>query len=347
MNIYLGFLMYVFFSPQFTSSPQFPPAFLPTIPLLALQFIQHTCDSLRSSCPLAPLVSLVTRVADSQIDIQTLPWPEIVKLIGEIRKHNPITSLSNNPNLGDMVGKDVDVNIKKLDAHDVAKYVPIPPLLHCHSSCPLPLPTLSSMGDRVNSRLTSTLTPSRILRQENYLIALFNKDLLDLRFRFPLPHSIAPHIPTRFIAPSTELPTSNSRGEERKYLTLGGDTLTKSLEWNLRYCLMAYLFDRSGQVRKEFVKEKRRGDLVDGLKRRFVFMGCLNLLFSPFIVVYLLIYSFFRYFEVCPLLTFPLTPSPPALSWRLSSLLTAYPVLYCDGQPASLTSRNTTKTPHP
>jgi hypothetical protein len=196
----------------------------------------------------------------------------------------------------------------------------------------------------VNSRLTLTLTLSRILRQENYLIALFNKDLLDLRFRFPLPHSIAPHIPTRFIAPSSDLPTNV---QERQYLTLGGDTLTKSLEWNLRYCLMAYLFDRSGQVRKEFVKEKRRGDLVDGLKRRFVFMGCLNLLFSPFIVVYLLIYSFFRYFEVCPLLTFPLTPSPPALSWRLSSLLTAYPVLYCDGQPASLTSRNTTKTPHP
>lgn len=66
----------------------------------------------------------MTRVANSQIDIQTLPWPEIVKLIGEIRKHNPITSLSNNPNLGDMVGEDVDVNIKKLDAHDVAKYVP-------------------------------------------------------------------------------------------------------------------------------------------------------------------------------------------------------------------------------
>ena len=62
-------------------------------------------------------------LADPQIDIQTLPWPEIVKLIGEIRKHNPMTSLSNNPNLGDMVGEDVDVNIKKLDAHDVAKYV--------------------------------------------------------------------------------------------------------------------------------------------------------------------------------------------------------------------------------
>ena len=28
-------------------------------------------------------------------------------------------------------------------------------------------------------------------------------------------------------------------------------------------------------------------------------MGVLNALFAPFIVVYLLIYSFFRYFEVC------------------------------------------------
>jgi autophagy-related protein 9 len=82
----------------------------------------------------------MTRVADSKIDIQTLPWPEIVKLIGEIRKHNPITSLSNNPNLGDMVGEDVDINIKKLDAHDVAKYVPIPPLLqHSFLSAHFPL----------------------------------------------------------------------------------------------------------------------------------------------------------------------------------------------------------------
>lgn len=29
-----------------------------------------------------------------------------------------------------------------------------------------------------------------------------------------------------------------------------------------------------------------------------MFMGVLNAIFSPFIVVYLLVYSFFRYFEV-------------------------------------------------
>jgi hypothetical protein len=34
------------------------------------------------------------------------------------------------------------------------------------------------------------------------------------------------------------------------------------------------------------------------LKRRFIFMGILNAIFAPFIVLYVLMYSFFRYFEV-------------------------------------------------
>ena len=109
---------------------------------------------------------------------------------------------------------------------------------------------------------------SRILRQENYLIALFNKDLLDLRFRLPLPHSIALYIPKHLIAPPTAetgaaLPTAGAE-TDRKFLTFGGNNLTKALEWNLRFCLMGYLFDRRGQVRKEFVKERRRKDLVEG-----------------------------------------------------------------------------------
>ena len=61
---------------------------------------------------------------DDQVDIQTLPWPEIVRLIGEIRKHNPITSLSNGQSdpLAEMVGDDSNTgDVKKLDAHDVAK----------------------------------------------------------------------------------------------------------------------------------------------------------------------------------------------------------------------------------
>lgn len=58
--------------------------------------------------------------ADFKADIQTLPWPEIVRLIGEIRKHNPVTSLSGGRPLAEMTGEEAGV-VKKLDAHDIAK----------------------------------------------------------------------------------------------------------------------------------------------------------------------------------------------------------------------------------
>lgn len=95
------------------------------------------------------------------------------------------------------------------------------------------------------------------MRQENYLIALFNKEVLDLRV--PLPSFMR-----RFVAP-----------EEGK-----GRLLTRALEWNLRFCLMEYLFDPSGRVRKVFLKSKNRAVLID---------GCVSLLL--FLLVYLLILS--------------------------------------------------------
>lgn len=79
------------------------------------------------------------------------------------------------------------------------------------------------------------------MRQENYLIALFNKELLDLRV--PLPPALE-----RF-----------GRAEDGK-----GRTLTRALEWNLRFCLMEYLFDSRGRVRKVFLKTKNRAVLLEG-----------------------------------------------------------------------------------
>lgn len=78
------------------------------------------------------------------------------------------------------------------------------------------------------------------MRQENYLISLFNKELLDLRV--PLPPVLH-----RFLPP-----------EEGK-----GGMLTKALEWNLRFCLMEYLFDKNGRVRNVFLKSKNRPALVE------------------------------------------------------------------------------------
>ncbi|KAG5636822.1 hypothetical protein H0H81_006738 [Sphagnurus paluster] len=129
-------------------------------------------------------------------------------------------------------------------------------------------------NDATTAKLDAHDIANRIMRQENYLIALFNKELLDLRV--PLPSLLQ-----RFV------PEDSGKGK----------MLTQALEWNLRFCLMEYLFDQHGRVRKVFLKSKNRVALIEGLKRRFIFMGILNAIFAPFIVLYLLMYSFFRYFE--------------------------------------------------
>lgn len=117
-------------------------------------------------------------------------------------------------------------------------------------------------------RLTEHDVASRIMRKENYLIALFNKDLLNITI--PLPYLNKKHI------------------------------FTRDLEWNLTFCLLGFVFDHRGQMRKRFLKEKNKHVLVAGLKRRFIFMGLLNFALSPFIFAYLILHFFFRYFEVIP-----------------------------------------------
>ncbi|KAG6876749.1 hypothetical protein C0993_000726 [Termitomyces sp. T159_Od127] len=92
-----------------------------------------------------------------------------------------------------------------------------------------PITAISSKNSRkTNDTTTAKLDAhdiaNRILRKENYLIALFNKELLDLRV--PLPSHLK-----RFVA--------EEKGK--------GKRLTQALEWNLRFCLMEYLFDDYGR----------------------------------------------------------------------------------------------------
>lgn len=140
---------------------------------------------------------------------------------------------------------------------------------------------------------------NRIMRQENYLIALFNKELLDLRSPIP-----------KFVARLLNTHGGGSIHGEGK-----SETLTQALEWNLRFCLMEWLFDKSGRVNRAFLNSRNRKVLIEqyvsqlhyelvnhhpfhSLRRRFIFMGIINAIAVPFIVPYLLIHSFFRYFEV-------------------------------------------------
>lgn len=81
-------------------------------------------------------------------------------------------------------------------------------------------------------RLTEHDVANRIMRKENYLIALFNKDIFNLAI--PLPYL-----------------------RHRQLFT-------KDIQWNLSFCLLDFVFDQRGQIRKRFLKEKNKQILVAG-----------------------------------------------------------------------------------
>ncbi|KAF7713559.1 Autophagy-related protein 9 [Penicillium ucsense] len=106
---------------------------------------------------------------------------------------------------------------------------------------------------------------NRLMRKENYMIALVNKDIMDLTLPIPFLRN--------------------------------RPLFSRTLEWNLNLCIMDYVFNEQGQLRTIFLKDTHRRALSDGLRRRFIFAGIMNIFVAPFIVVYFLMHYFFRYFN--------------------------------------------------
>jgi hypothetical protein len=92
--------------------------------------------------------------------------------------------------------------------------------------------TNPNTSEQSSLRLTEHDVANRIMRKENYLIALLNKEMLNLTI--PLPYL-------------------NNR-----------QLFTKDIEWNLSFCLLDFVFDQRGQIRKRFLKEKNKQILVAG-----------------------------------------------------------------------------------
>lgn len=72
---------------------------------------------------------------------------------------------------------------------------------------------------------------SRIMRKENYLIGMLNRGCLALNV--PLP------------------------GLRKQFM------LTKTLEWNLHWCLLTSMFDKDFRISPDFIRDERK------LQRRF------------------------------------------------------------------------------
>lgn len=119
-------------------------------------------------------------------------------------------------------------------------------------------------------RLNAHDIANRIMRKENYFIALVNKDILDLNM----------HVPgfLRLLLPTHSV-------------------LTRTLEWNLKLCIDNFIFNSNGQINPAVLQELSRNQLALELSSRFRMAALINLFLCPFIVVYFVLLYFFRYFN--------------------------------------------------
>jgi len=122
------------------------------------------------------------------------------------------------------------------------------------------------LGTQSKQRMDAHDIANRLMRKENYLIALFNKEILDLT------------LPVPFLQ--------------------GQQLFSRTLEWNLEWCILDFIFNEYGQVRNLVLKDSHRRELSNGLRDRFLFAGFMNVLCAPVIVVYVVIVYFLRYFNV-------------------------------------------------
>ena len=108
------------------------------------------------------------------------------------------------------------------------------------------------------TRLDAHDVANRIMRKENYLIALFNKSVLNLAI--PVPFALSRSRIFTFLTEKLTLTTTTLDNAANPSVKL--PSLTKSLEWNLSFCLLGFLFGPDGQVRHSFVQERSKADLV-------------------------------------------------------------------------------------
>ncbi|KAL3426310.1 autophagy protein Apg9 [Phlyctema vagabunda] len=121
------------------------------------------------------------------------------------------------------------------------------------------------IGTQNKERLDAHDIANRLMRKENYLIALFNKDILDLTLPIPF--------------------------------LRGRQLYSRTLEWTLEYCITDLIFTPAGQVNQMVLKDSYRRQLSDALRSRFLFAGFMTVLLGPIAVIYLVITYFFKYFN--------------------------------------------------
>ncbi|KAI4864505.1 APG9-domain-containing protein [Hypoxylon rubiginosum] len=164
-------------------------------------------------------------------DMQTVSWQDVVTKITALRDENVKTATNITPSQRRFLSKQLGQHMasqskERLDAHDIA---------------------------------------NRLMRRENYIIALFNKDVLDL---------------------TAPIPFLRNR-----------QLFSKSLEWTVQFGVLDLVFNEGGQVHQRVLKSDHRGHLSREMQTRFAFAAVMNLIFAPFLASALLIDFIFTYYN--------------------------------------------------
>ncbi|KAK5115200.1 hypothetical protein LTR85_009958 [Meristemomyces frigidus] len=129
---------------------------------------------------------------------------------------------------------------------------------------PVPAVRKYAKYSKPQQRMNAESVANRLMRQTNYYVALYNKDILD--FTLPLP----------FV------------GSRQFY--------SKSLEWCINFCLTNFIFDEQGSIRPFCLDVKNRNVLVRALQIRLQFAALTSVVVAPFNIVRFLFMYFFRYY---------------------------------------------------
>ena len=121
------------------------------------------------------------------------------------------------------------------------------------------------LGTQSKQRMDAHDIANRLMRRDNYMIALINKEILDMTLPIP------------FLA--------------------NRSLFSKTMEWNLSLCIMDFVFDKRGQPGKEFLRDTSRKELSESLRLRFFLVGVLDIIIAPFAVLYLTVFYFFQNFS--------------------------------------------------
>ncbi|KAF2426190.1 APG9-domain-containing protein [Tothia fuscella] len=102
---------------------------------------------------------------------------------------------------------------------------------------------------------------NRLMRKDNYWIAMINRDILNTTLKVPF------------------------FGKRHFF--------SRTLEWNIGLAVNEFVFDQDGHIRPAFTTSKNRRELIETLRRRFFLLGVMNIFMAPILVSYFVIRHFF------------------------------------------------------